>query len=87
MNNKSQISFPRMVISVPLVGHNSLVGSLAEELIDKGLIKDVGILNPEEIVFVVKKILSEVDIYEELNKVRDLFKIDEKKITMLMGMA
>jgi hypothetical protein len=76
--------FPRMVVKVNLVGHNSLLGGLCVELQKKGYLKGVGFLYPEEIVFVIKKLQDEVNLYEELNKVRDVLKIDEKVITLFI---
>lgn len=83
--SKLSVSFPRMVITVGLVGHNSLMGALCERLIEDGFIQDVGSLNPEEIVFKIKKVQPEVNLYKELNDVRDILKIDEKKITLYIS--
>lgn len=74
-----------MVITVNLVGHNSLLGALCERLIEANLIKDIGVLHPEEIVFSIKKAHPEVNLYKELNDVRDILKIDEKKITLYIS--
>ena len=74
-----------MVITVGLVGHNSLVGALCERLIEDKLIHDVGMLNPDEIVFSIKKVHPEVNLYKELNDVRDILQIDEKKITLFIS--
>lgn len=82
---KASINFPRMVITIGLVGHNSLMGALCERLIEDKLIQDVGILNPAEIVFVIKKVHPEVNLYKELTDVRDIFKIDENKITIFIS--
>jgi hypothetical protein len=80
----TSISFPRMVINVDLVGDFSLAGALAEKLIKARLMKHVGILHPEEIVFVIGRVQPGVNLYKELNSVRDIFKIDEKKITLFI---
>ena len=74
-----------MVITVGLVGHNSLMGALCERLIEDKLIQHVGNLDPEEIVFKIKKVQPEVNLYKELSDVRDILKIDEKKITLHMS--
>ena len=79
------VSFPRMVIKVDLVGHHSLIGGLCERLIDDKMIQNIGYLNPTEIVFVIKKVQPEVNLYKELMDVRDIFKIDAKKITLYVG--
>lgn len=79
------VNFPRMVITVNLVGHNSLLGALCERLIETGYIKNIGILKPDEIVFSIKKVHPEVNLYQELNDVRDILKIDEKKITLFIS--
>ena len=59
------------------------MGALCEKLIEKDLMQHVGVLDPDEIVFVVKKVQPEVNLYQELNKVRDILKIEESKITLL----
>lgn len=74
------VSFPKMSITVELVGSNSLVGALAERLIQRDLLKNVGCLDPDEICFNIKKVHDGVDIFEETKKVRDIFKIKESKI-------
>lgn len=78
------ISFPRMVINVRVVGHNSLIGALTIRFIESEYINHIGLLKPDEIVFVIGSVLNEVNIYDEINKVRDLMKIDEKRITVFM---
>ncbi len=84
MEEKLSASFPRMVINVDMVGDNSLLGALFIALQEKGLLLDIGVLNPDEIVFVIKKVHGQVNLYNEINKVRDVLKIDEKKITVFM---
>lgn len=81
---KVLVYFPAMIIKVELVGHNSLLGALCEKLIEKNFIKDIGILDPEKIVFVIKQVQENVNIYEELNKVRDVLKINESKISLFV---
>jgi len=78
------ISFPRMVIHVGLVGNNSLLGALCREFIAKNYMKHLGLLNPTEIVFVIKKVQPDVNLYAEINLVRDILKIDEKEITVFI---
>jgi hypothetical protein len=78
------IEFPRMVVNVRVVGHNSLLGALALRFIENGYINHIGCLKPTEIVFVIKRVLEEVNLYDEINKVRDLMKIDENKITVFV---
>ena len=77
------VAFPKLTINVGLVGHNSLTGGLCETLIEKDLMKNLGVLQPEQIVFVIERVQSGVNLYDEVNKVRDLFKIDEKKIIVV----
>lgn len=84
MKHLASVSFPRMIINVDLVGHNSLLGGLCEDLQERGHLKNVGVLRPAEIVFVIKKVHAGVNLYEELNKVRDVMKIDEKVITLFV---
>lgn len=84
MEQIQSIEFPRMVINVKVVGHNSLLGALALKFIENGYINHIGLLKPIEIVFVIKKVLAEVNLYDEINKVRDLMKIDEQRITVFM---
>ena len=43
-----------------------------------------GILKPEEIVFIIKKVHKDVNVYAEINKVRDILNIEESKITVLI---
>lgn len=82
MTQVQSIKFPRMCITVNVVGDNSLCGALAIRLTEKGYINHIECLEPEEIVFVINKVMPEVNLYEEINKVRDIFKIDENKITV-----
>lgn len=79
------VSFPKMIINVGFMGTNSLIGALCVELIKKDLMKDVGVLQPEAIVFVVGKTHFKLDIFEEICKVRDVFQIDEKKIKVYIA--
>ena len=84
MKQVESIEFPMMVVNVRVVGHNSLVGALATKFIEAGYIEHIGRLNPTEIVFKIHTVVSEVNLYEEINKVRDFLKIDEKKITVFI---
>ncbi len=87
MKSKPQLvsmEFPRMVVKVDLVGTNSLVGALCDELIKRNCIQDIGLLKPDEIVFEIKNVHPQVNLYDEIDKVRDLFKINETKITIFM---
>jgi len=84
MKYLARVSFARMVIKVDYVGHNSLLGGFCQELQERGHLKNVGVLHPTEIVFVIKKLHAGVNLYEELNKVRDVMKIDEKVITLFI---
>ncbi len=79
-----EVSFPRMIITVDLVGTNSLAGALCVELIKNNLIQNIDVLNPDEIVFMLKSVHRDINLYEEINKVRDYLKIDEKKIVVIM---
>lgn len=82
--NVIEISFAKMTINVDLVGHNSLIGALCERFLQNDYMKHIGSLNPEQIIFVIKRVQPEVNMYEEMNKVRDILKIDEKKLTLLI---
>ncbi len=85
MNVTTSVNIPKMIISIELAGTNSLIGALCEELIKKDFMKDIGVLHPDEIVFIIKKVYPILNLYEEINKVRDILKIDEKKITVYVG--
>ena len=78
------VSFPKMTIRVNLVGDNSLVGALAVKIIEKDYMKHIGVLRPDEILFIIKQVHKGVNLYEELNRVKDVYKIDEKKIALLL---
>ena len=78
----TSVSFPRMIINVEYAGTNSLVGSLCVKLIENNHIRNVGVLHPDEIVFVINYIHPSLNLYEEINKVRDILKIPEDKITV-----
>ena len=84
MEHLESVSFPRMAITVDYVGHNSLLGGFCRELQNRGHLRNVGALRPAEIVFVIKKVHDGVNLYDELNKVRDVLKIDEKVITLFI---
>ncbi len=84
MEHLVAVTLPRMIIKVDLVGHNSLLGGFCEELQKKGSLKNVGLLHPVELVFVIKKVHTGVNLYEEINRVRDVMKIDEKVITLFI---
>ena len=47
------VSFPRLQVNVDYVGSNSLLGALCKKLIEKDLMKNIGVLDPEEIVFII----------------------------------
>ncbi len=81
---KLSVNIPRMTISVDYVATDTLVGALCVELVERNLIKDIGILDPTEIVFLINKAHPNVDLYSEINKVRDFMKIDEKKIIVFI---
>lgn len=78
------VEFPRMVVNVDIVGSNSLLGALTNKFIEAGLIENIGRLCPTEIVFVIKKVHQDINLYKEINLVRDILKIDEKKITVFI---
>ncbi len=73
-----------MIVRIELAGTNSLIGRLCEEFEKKDYLKHIGVLNPTEIVFVIKRVHKELNLYDEINKVRDIMKIDEKKITVFI---
>lgn len=79
-----EVSFPKITINVNVVGTNSLLGALCEEFIKRDLIKNVGVLKPEAIVFNIKRAYSDINLIEEINKVRDILKIDEKVISVYL---
>ncbi len=85
MEKTEEISFPRMIINIDLAGTNSLIGGLCKELQNNDYLQHIGRLNPTEIVFVIKRVHKELNLYEEVNKVRDVLKIDEKKIIVFMS--
>jgi hypothetical protein len=81
------VEFPRITINVDVLGTNSLLGSLCIELQKMELLEHTrhrGILKPEEIVFIIKKVHKDVNVYAEINKVRDILNIEESKITVLI---
>ena len=80
-----EISFPKIVVDIELAGSNSLLGGLCKVFREKDYLKYINVLNPDEIVFVIKKVHKELNLYHEINLVRDVFKIDEKKITVLIS--
>lgn len=86
MKSEESIKLPRLVMHLDLVGTDSLVGKLTEEFIKRDCVQYVGLLKiePVEIVFVIKKVHKEINLYKEINKVRDIFKIDEKNIIIFM---
>ena len=49
------------------------------------MLHNLNVLKPDEIVFFVSKARHDVNLYEELNKVRDLLKIDESKIKLFIA--
>lgn len=83
--NIESIVIPRVVIHVEKVGHNSLLGALSAKFIKDGHIKHLEYLQPTEIVFVIKEVLPEVDLYKEINNVRDVMLVDEKKIKVFVS--
>ncbi len=76
------IEFEKLIIRIALVGSNSLVGGLCMAFLKRDYMRHIGALVPEEICFKIKDIHPEINLYDEINKVRDMFKIDEKKITV-----
>lgn len=81
------ISFPKIIINIDIVGSNSLLGALCVEFQKKGYLQHTntkGILKPDEIVFIVKKVHNGINLYSEINKVRDVLNIEEDKITVLI---
>ena len=84
IQNVQSISFPRLVIQVDLAGDNSLAGALCQEFIQRDYMRHIGLLEPAEIVFSIKRVHSQVNLYKEINQVRDIFKIPEDKITIFM---
>ena len=84
MEQVQSISFPRMVIHIDLAGSNSLLGGLAEEFMKRGYMEHIGLLDPTEIVFAIKRVHIELNLYAEINKVRDILKIPENRITVFM---
>ena len=74
------VFIPLVTLSVGTVGSNSLIGGLTEYLRDTGHLQDIGLITFEAIHFNIKSVHPAVDIYAEINAVRDIFKIDEKKI-------
>jgi len=79
-----EITLPRIVINVELVGTNSLLGSLCRYFLENhpDCLKNIGVLNPEEIVFIIEKVAEDIDLHYEIRKVRDAFKIKENKIVV-----
>lgn len=71
---------PRIIIHIDKMGTNSLVGALCEELKNRDILKNVDVFKPTEIVFTIKETHRTLDVYKEINKVRDLLKIPEEKI-------
>jgi hypothetical protein len=78
------VTTPMIACSIDLVGDHSLVGAFAKELIERGWTKHVGLLNPSEVIFYIRRVQPGVNLYKELNAVRDIFKIDEKRITLVI---
>lgn len=78
------IIVPKITIEINYVGSNSLMGSLYEDLVNKDLVKHIGVLCPDEIVFEIKRAHPELDIYKELRDVSVLFKIPSNKIKLYL---
>lgn len=76
----ASVTLPRIVLHIDILGSNSLLGALGKEFIKRDCIQYVGRIHPTEIVFVLKKAHTLINIYEEINLVRDVLKIPEDKI-------
>jgi hypothetical protein len=74
------IEFPKITIKIEVAGTDSLLGALCTVFIARGFIKNIGVLEPDEIEFVIKRVHKDLDLYAEINKVRDILKIKEEKI-------
>lgn len=84
MEQVLEVSFPALTIPVEVCGSNSLLGALCQELVKKDLLKNVGVLNPERITFVIQRVHKDINLYAEINKVRDELKIKESKINIVI---
>ncbi len=85
MESKLSVNFPLIIINIDRVGTNSLIGGLFQKLLEKDLVKDIGVLCPDEIVFRITSVHPDIDIYQEINAVRDMFKIEETKIKVFIN--
>ena len=80
--NQRESEIATIVVDVSVVGHNSLIGSLAARLIEDGHIQDIEYLKMKKVVFNVKKILPEIDLYREINNVKNLTPLKEDNISV-----
>lgn len=78
------VDIPKIVIDVEVVGSNSLLGALCKELSERNVLMNVNILHTEKLVFNIHRVHPEVNIYEELNAVRDFLKMEEKRIQIFV---
>jgi hypothetical protein len=75
---------PRLTIQVDHVGHNSLIGGVVNKLREMDMLKHIEDVGFTEVVFVIKGSHTDVNLYEEINKVRDDFRLQEKQITVFL---
>lgn len=76
---------PAVTITIETVGTNSLLGALCKDFIDRKVIRDIGVINPDSITFIIKSVHYKVNLYDEINKVRDILKIPEGKISVIIS--
>lgn len=78
------VTLPSVVIRVDKVGTNSLIGALAQYLRERDCLQHLGQIESPEIMFKVKNVHPDVDLYEELNLVRRMLKVDERIIKLII---
>lgn len=81
---KHLIEIPAICIELDLVGDNSLTGAVCNYFKSKHWIKELQFIEPESVTFIIKRVHPNVNLYKEINAVRDLMNIEEEKIKVFI---
>lgn len=66
-------------VVIQTAGDNSLLGGVLQKLLKKG-ISDLTLLTIEQIFFEIEHVHPDVNLYDEINTVRDTFRMKEEDI-------
>lgn len=83
-----EIKTPELVLHVKDIGENSLLGKLCLELKRLELLNKIYAYNPDGIKFILmpgSKLSPNLDIYKEINLVREFLQIEEWKIKFIIS--